>query len=224
MAELSQTTGIPVPTIKYYMREGLLAPGRPTGRNQADYGEEHVRRLRLVRALVEYGDLSIAVIRDLTARIDNPDLEEFDLLGAAQKTVTQRKEARPGPYKDEAEQRLYDLLSARGWRIRTGDPAYRTAVGVLATLDEVGRHDMLEALDAYADGAERIAEADVRLLGGDVSDRERAVEIVVIGTSVGDTLIACLRRLAQSTVAERIYARGPSAGEREPGLPGARRP
>ncbi|SEG83519.1 DNA-binding transcriptional regulator, MerR family [Nonomuraea solani] len=205
MAELSETTGVPVPTIKYYMREGLVAPGRPTGRNQADYGEEHVRRLRLVRALVEYGGLSIAVIRDLMGQIDNPDLEEFDLLGAAQKTVTQRKEARPGPYKDEAEERLHELLVRRGWRIRTNDPAYRTAVGVLATLDEVGRHDMIEALDSYAEAAEKIAEADLRLLGGDVSDRERAVEIVVIGTSVGDTLIATLRRLAQATISERLY-------------------
>jgi DNA-binding transcriptional MerR regulator len=205
MAELSETTGIPVPTIKYYMREGLVAPGRPTGRNQADYSDEHVRRLKLVRALVEYGDLSIAVIRDLMARIDNPELEAFDLLGAAQKTVTPRREPRSGPYKDRAEDRLHELLARRGWRIRTGDPAYRTAVGVLATLEEVGREDMLDALDAYADAAEQIAEADLRLLGGDVSDRERAVEIVVIGTSVGDTLIASLRRLAQATVGERLY-------------------
>src|SRR4051812_49265317 len=27
MAELNETTGIPVPTIKYYIREGLVAPG-----------------------------------------------------------------------------------------------------------------------------------------------------------------------------------------------------
>jgi hypothetical protein len=163
-----------------------------------------VRRLKLVRALVEYGGLSIAVIRDPIAQVDNPDLETFDLLGAAQKTVTQAREPRPGPYKDNAERRLHDLLVKRGWRIRTGDPAYRTAVGVLAALDEVGRQDMLDVLDDYAEAAERIAEIDVSLIGG-VSDRERAVEIVVIGTSVGDTLIATLRRLAQATVGERLY-------------------
>jgi DNA-binding transcriptional MerR regulator len=205
MAELSETTGIPVPTIKYYLREGLVSAGRPTGRNQADYGDEHVRRLRLVRALVDYGGLSIAVIRDLMAQIDDPQLEEFDLLGAAQKTVTQVKETRPGPDRDEAERRLHDVLARRGWRIGTGDPAYRTAVGVLATLEKVGHHDMIEALDAYAEAAEKIAEIDLRVLGRDVSDRERAVEIVVIGTSVGDTLIAALRRLAQATISERMY-------------------
>ncbi|SNS23445.1 MerR HTH family regulatory protein [Streptosporangium subroseum] len=204
MAELNETTGIPIPTIKYYIREGLVAPGRPTGRNQADYTEEHVRRLKLVRALVEYGGLSIAVIRDLIAQVDNPELEAFDLLAAAQKTVTQAKDPRPGPYKDGAERRLHDLLAKRGWRIRTGDPAYRTAVGVLAALDEVGRQDMLDVLDDYAEAAERIAEIDLGLIG-DVRDRDRAVEIVVIGTSVGDTLVATLRRLAQATVGERLY-------------------
>ena len=204
IAELSETTGIPAPTIKYYIREGLVAPGQPTGRNQAKYNEEHVRRLKLVRALVEYGGLSLAVIRDLMAQVDNPDLQAFDLLGAAQKTVTQARDPRPGPYKDSAERRLHDLLAKRGWRNRTGDPAYKTAVGVLATLDEVGRQDMLDVLDDYAEAAERIAEIDVSLVG-DVSDRERAVEIVVIGTSVGDTLIAMLRRLAQATVGERLY-------------------
>ncbi|MFG2072774.1 MerR family transcriptional regulator [Nonomuraea maritima] len=214
MAELSETTGIPVPTIKYYIREGLVSPGRPTGRNQAEYGEEHARRLRLVRALTEYGNLSIAVIRDLMEQIDNPGLQEFMLLGAAQKTVTRRQEARPGPSKEEAQRRLDDLLERRGWKGLTEEPAYRTAVGVLATLDEVGYHDMIDELDGYADAAQRAAETDLRVLGPDVSDRERAVEIVVVGTSMGDTLIASLRRLAQVAIAERMYA-GPGGSDAE---------
>ena len=35
IAELSQTTGVPVPTIKYYLREGLLPAGELTSPNQA---------------------------------------------------------------------------------------------------------------------------------------------------------------------------------------------
>ncbi|HEX4814328.1 MAG TPA: MerR family transcriptional regulator [Nonomuraea sp.] len=205
MAELSETTGVPIPTIKYYIREGLLAPGRPTGRNQADYGEEHVRRLRLVRTLVEYGGLPIAVIGDLLARAHDPGREAFELLAAAQETVIPPAEPRPGPHADRAEESLRELLSRRGWRPAPDDPAYRTAAGVLAALGEIGREDMLEVLDAYADAAERIAEADVRLLGPDLSDRERVVEIVVVGTAVGDTLVAALRRLAQAAVTERTY-------------------
>ncbi|MFI6596695.1 MerR family transcriptional regulator [Nonomuraea sp. NPDC050536] len=205
MAELSEETGIPIPTIKYYMREGLVAPGRPTGRNQADYDDGHVRRLKLVRALAEYGDLSIAVIRELVGHLDNPEMSLYHLMGEAQSTVTQRRDVRPGPHVTEAERAVAEMVARRGWKGAVPSSAYRTVVGLLATLDEIGRQDMIDALDGYAEAAERIAETDMRVLG-DPSDRERAVEIVVIGTAVGDTLIAALRRMAQASVAAPLYA------------------
>src|ERR1700716_801088 len=43
MAELSAESGVPVATIKYYLREGLLPPGERTSRNQARYDDVHVR-------------------------------------------------------------------------------------------------------------------------------------------------------------------------------------
>ena len=39
MAELSRITGVSVPTIKYYLREGLLALGEAIRANQALYGQ-----------------------------------------------------------------------------------------------------------------------------------------------------------------------------------------
>ena len=45
IAELSRRSGVSVPTIKYYLREGLLAAGERTGPNQARYDEAHLRRL-----------------------------------------------------------------------------------------------------------------------------------------------------------------------------------
>lgn len=51
MAQLSEATGVPVPTIKFYIRDGLLPRGESTARNQASYGPEHVARIRLIRAL-----------------------------------------------------------------------------------------------------------------------------------------------------------------------------
>ena len=39
IAELSQKTGVPVPTIKYYLREGLLPEPVKTSRNMAYYPE-----------------------------------------------------------------------------------------------------------------------------------------------------------------------------------------
>ncbi len=55
ISELSRTTGVPIATIKFYLREHLLPEGTRTSATQAQYGEEHVSRLRLVRALIGPG-------------------------------------------------------------------------------------------------------------------------------------------------------------------------
>lgn len=43
VSELARATGVPIPTIKYYLREGMLAPGRRTSVNRAWYDHGHVR-------------------------------------------------------------------------------------------------------------------------------------------------------------------------------------
>ena len=53
-------SGVPVPTIKYCLREGPPRPGELTSPDQAQYDESHLRQLQLIRALAEAGGLSIA--------------------------------------------------------------------------------------------------------------------------------------------------------------------
>ena len=72
IAELSRRSGASIPTIKYYVREEILPPGTATGRNQAEYSEDHVRRLRLIRALIDVGGLSVAAARQVLATVDPP--------------------------------------------------------------------------------------------------------------------------------------------------------
>src|SRR6266545_4189804 len=52
ISELSRRTDVPVATIKYYLREGLLPPGEAAGATRAVYDDSHERRLRLIRARV----------------------------------------------------------------------------------------------------------------------------------------------------------------------------
>ncbi|MET8003241.1 MerR family transcriptional regulator [Nonomuraea glycinis] len=204
MADLSAGTGVPVPTIKYYLREGLLSPGRPLGRNQAEHGSAHVKRLKLVRALADYGGLSISAIRELVDHMEDPGTAKTELLSVAQKTVTPHDDERSGEHVRQAERLVADLLARRGWDDAAGHQAARTMVGVLASLLELGLDDILRALDDYADAAETAAGVDLRVLG-DVTDRERAVEVVVIGTLLGDTLLAAMRRLAQAHLSVETY-------------------
>lgn len=83
IGELSRRTGVPVPTIKYYVREGLLPPGELSSPNQASYDDGHERRLRLIRALLEVGGLSVAAIGDVLVAIDDKEQPVHKLLGAA---------------------------------------------------------------------------------------------------------------------------------------------
>ena len=63
MSELSSRSGLPVPTIKYYLRERLLQPGEAVGATRARYDDSHVRRLRLVRALTEVAGMRLDDVR-----------------------------------------------------------------------------------------------------------------------------------------------------------------
>lgn len=63
IAALSDATGLPVATLKYYLREGLLHPGTATAVNQSAYDDSHIRRARLVRALLELAGRVTAFMR-----------------------------------------------------------------------------------------------------------------------------------------------------------------
>ncbi|MCC6552634.1 MAG: MerR family transcriptional regulator [Polyangiaceae bacterium] len=68
ISDLASRTGLSVPTIHFYMREGLLPPPpRKTSRNMAYYDESFVTRLRLIRRLQEERRLPLRVIRSLIA-------------------------------------------------------------------------------------------------------------------------------------------------------------
>jgi DNA-binding transcriptional MerR regulator len=204
IAELSRRSGVPIPTIKYYVREGLLAPGQLTSPNQARYGEAHLRRLKLIRALVDVGHLSIAATRDVLASIDGPGTTLHERLGKAQYAVTPVLQ---GDVDEEAlalaRGRVEELLGERGWQVDPDAPAALLLTRVLATLHSLGQDDIAGLLDGYADVAEKIADAEVRCVL-DRPDVESILEGVVIGTTLGDMLLAALRRLAEADASARL--------------------
>jgi DNA-binding transcriptional MerR regulator len=83
ISELSSRTGIPVPTIKFYLREDLLPPGVRTAATQAQYDESHEARLRLIRALLGPGGLSVAAAHRVIRAVEEPPDSVHELLGVA---------------------------------------------------------------------------------------------------------------------------------------------
>lgn len=65
MSELVEASGVPAPTIKHYLREGLLPDPVKTSRNMAWYRPETVERIRLIKRLQEERFMPLKAIRAL---------------------------------------------------------------------------------------------------------------------------------------------------------------
>ena len=207
IAELSRQTGVPVATIKFYLREGILPPGELTSPNQATYAEQHVRRLRLVRALVETGRLSIVTIRELLADLDRPEPNLHHILGRALHASVGARQPGGGPGVTEAEQETAELIARHGWQVCGESPARQSVTETIAAMRHLGAGDLLALIDEYAAAAERIAVADLEQVRRR-AEPDAIVYGAVVGTILGDRLIAGLRRLAQEHVSARVLGSG----------------
>ncbi len=202
IAELSERSGVPLPTVKYYLREGLLPPGTLTSPNQARYDEQHLRRLALVRALIDVGGLSIAATRNLLERIDAPDVTVHDTLGRTQYALSRRKVPDPASVDPAGGEEVDALLARLGWRVRMDNPARHALADVLTALHALGAEDLLTLVEGYAECAHRLAAAEVELVTGR-GETDPMVEGVVLAGVLGDAMFAALRRLAQEDASGR---------------------
>ncbi|MGG2463395.1 MerR family transcriptional regulator [Streptomyces sp. RGM 3693] len=218
IGELSRETGVAVPTIKFYVREGLLPAGRLTSPNQASYDEGHVRRLRLIRGLIDVGGLSVATVREVLSAVDAPGGSVHKVLGAAHDAITPVPAARPEGLSD-ARRTVADLIRRRGWRAEEDHPAAEAMAVALAAFQDLGQGAFLEVLDDYAEACERIADADLAYVGRH-ADVEALVESVVVGTVLGDAVLTALRRLAHVDRSARRYEQGREGERVAPGAPG----
>src|SRR5216683_2200380 len=73
IAELSARSGVPVGTIKFYLRERLLPRGRLRARNQAEYDARHLERLRLVGTLTATAGVGIGEAREIIRALEVPN-------------------------------------------------------------------------------------------------------------------------------------------------------
>jgi DNA-binding transcriptional MerR regulator len=70
ISELAERSGVPVATIRHYLREGLLPEPVKTSRNMAYYPPEFVERIKMIKQLQEERFMPLRVIRDLLNRED----------------------------------------------------------------------------------------------------------------------------------------------------------
>jgi DNA-binding transcriptional MerR regulator len=74
MRELAEASGVPAPTIKHYLREGLLPEPVKTSRNMAYYPPEFIDRIKLIKRLQEERFLPLKAIKNVLD--EEPDRAE----------------------------------------------------------------------------------------------------------------------------------------------------
>ena len=206
VSELSRASGASIPTIKFYLREGLLPPGVPIAPNQAEYSEAHLRRLRLVRAMSEVGDLPLRTIKTVLAALDDPELELHELLGVAHRAVGPGTvPAGPDAALLAARGDVDRFLAERGWEVGALTPAPWALAQALARLRDMGRDVGAEVFEPYALAAEQIAAKEVTVTAGQPS-RTEALEQIVIGSVVFGAALLALRHLAQEHLSAQRLA------------------
>lgn len=207
LAELSERSGVSTATIKYYLREGLLQPGRRVTATQAEYGEDHLRRLRLVRALIQIGKVPVAVAREVINAAEDTSLDHHLRLGAATRALPHA----PGPAEDDeaattARRSVDALLEQLGWHGMHDEPspALATLVASVAALVRLGYPCDTAHLLPYGRLAARLAVTDLDL----VEEQPTAtgqIEAAVALTVLYEPVLLSLRRLAHIQESARRF-------------------
>ena len=204
IAELSRASGVPIPSIKYYLRSGLLPPGERTAPNQADYSPAHIRRLRLIRALIDVGGLSVAATAELLETLDSRATDRSKELGMALMA------AMPKPAGDRAatptaRDQALRIIDERGWRAEPDSPLVDNLAAALSALSTLGTTDVATLIDLYAGTAEELGRQEVEWVAAR-GDRDTVLQGAIVGTFIGATVLNAMRMIVHQTVSEQLLA------------------
>ncbi len=204
ISQLCDLSGVSVPSIKFYLREGLLPSGERTSANQADYGDAHVERLRLIRALIDVGGLSVATAHRVLEAVDSPELPLDYVFGVAQYAVSDTTLYEEVDAESQGLRTVDAAIERMGWTVTPENPGRQGAARILDTYSGLGHEHLAQISEGYAQAAELIARSDLDAVAQRDDVRDMA-ETVVIGTVLGDGLVASLRRIAQEHISHQLF-------------------
>jgi len=212
ISELVRATGVPLATVKYYLREGLLPTGRKVTARSSEYGEEHARRLVLLRLLRSLGSIPVTRLRELVEATDDPRLSVHAMFARASDAIAASHAPPPLPQTDGATQSdaadLADrVLADIGWdAVRPEALDRANLVRAIEAVTSTGLFPVDErALSFYARAADEIASAEIAALPED-PDRVTQLERMVVGTVAYGEVLTVLRRLAEEHHSARRFA------------------
>ncbi|MEO3788641.1 MerR family transcriptional regulator [Nonomuraea sp. B10E15] len=196
ISELSASSGVAIPTIKYYLREGMLHQGLQTAATRAEYDESHLRRLRLIRALLDVGRLSVSSIKKVVAAVDDASLPFHEMLGTAHYALSPGAQPEPGEDWQQARDEVDHLVEELGWDVTSHAPARDELAQTLVRMRQLG---VAVDLAPYVEAARKlVSEVEMDKIPFD-GPRDAAVEALVLGTVLYGRAFDALRRMAQES-------------------------
>jgi len=212
ISELVRRTGVPLATVKYYLREGLLPAGRKVTARSSEYGPEHARRLVLLRVLRALGAIPVSRLRELVDATDDPGLSVHAMFARASDAIAASHAPPPPPQADGTAHRdaadLADrVLADIGWdAVRPEALDRANLVRAIEAVTSTGLFRVDErTLSFYARAADEIASAEIAALPED-PDRVTQLERMVVGTVAYGEVLTVLRRLAEEHHSARRFA------------------
>nr|WP_246301278.1 MerR family transcriptional regulator [Microbacterium immunditiarum] len=174
--------------MKFYIREGMLPRGEAVSATNAEYGEDHLARVRLIAALSDVRGLPLSRVREILALIDEPASDPVDTLGRAVGALP--------PYVEEADDypRAREAIERAGLTYEPRFAAVPQLESAIRAIEDAGLRWDPAVLRRYADAMREVAREEVAPIGDmTVTD---AVVYAVLGTALYEPVMLALRRLA----------------------------
>jgi DNA-binding transcriptional MerR regulator len=185
---------MPVATVKYYLREGLLQPGEVTGPRRAEYDESHVRRLQILRLLREVGGVPVTNLRLVMDALDDESLPIHDVMTLTADVISAGPE--PGDQEPASLEVVDAVVRAMSWDRLRPESVDRLRLAALVSL--LNGPGMLGAdvnvLTYYGQLADQLAKTEIAMID---PTRERAelLEDMVTGSVVYGQVFTLLRQM-----------------------------
>lgn len=140
MKDLCELTGLSRQAIHFYVQQGLVPPGKKTGRNMAYYGEEHVERLLLVRKLQHERFLPLKAIKAvLDGKAGRFAPEQRQILREIKDRLAERSLRRP-----ERVRTLDALSVCKQHGVQLEDLERMAEIGLVALIEDGGKPRIAE--------------------------------------------------------------------------------
>ena len=205
VSELAERADVPLATVKYYLREGLLFAGETVGPRRAEYDERHLRRLRVLRLLREVGGVPVTSLRQIVDALDDDDLDVHDAMAQIADVISEGPD--PGEQDPASLAMVDDLFELMAWDgIRPESVDRLRLASLVSMLNAPGPLGAsVEVLSFYAGLADHLARTEISLVDHTV-ERSYLLEDMVTGSVVYGQVFELLRQLGHEHHHAKVVA------------------